>query len=476
MELKKYELFKQGLYIETMTSTKRLHALVDKLHPIQTKFELLRIGAENDGGYLVPDDLDNIAACFSPGVDINCSFELDLFAKKQIGSHLSDYSVNQPPMNFKPLSFTKKYLGVYNDDIYITLDSWVRSQKEFLSGADLILQMDIEGDEYLSVLGVSETVLTRFRIIVIEIHHVENWGDPRFFKMVETFFNKLLKHFYVIHNHPNNCCGWVDLGGFIAPHVFELTLIRKDRCDPAGFCTMFPHVLDRPNLPKKAYLHLPIHWYHTLPTHPINKKAYLSEVTGVIHIGANQGQESDYYKKYDLYVIWVEPIPEVFQQLELNISAYEKQRAFKYLLTDCDGQSYKFNISNNAGASSSILDLARHKEIWPHVDYIKSIYLTSSTLPAMIAREGIDIKDYQTLIMDTQGSELLILKGAGELIKHFRFIKIEVPDYESYVGCCQMGEVSGYLNQLGFKEWYRSEFAKNPQIGSYFNVLYVRAT
>jgi len=261
MKLEKYELFRQGLYINKMVSIENLQNLVNQLRPVLTPFNLTRIGAENDGGYLIPEDLDHIAACFSPGVAANSSFELDLLSKKQIGSHLADYSVEAAPINFEPLSFTKRFLGVYNDDIFMTLDTWVRSQKEYVLDADFILQMDIEGDEYLSLLGVSESVLTRFRILAIEIHHIENWADPLFFEIVTKFFNKILKYFYVVHNHPNNCCGLVDLGGFIAPRVFELSFIRKDRCIPSGFCTTFPHEYDRANLKHRSDLHLPAHWY-----------------------------------------------------------------------------------------------------------------------------------------------------------------------------------------------------------------------
>ena len=125
--------------------------------------------------------------------------------------------------------------------------------------------MDIEGGEYLSLLGVSEEVLKRFRIIVVEIHDVESWGDPRFFQMVSTFFEKITRHFWVIHNHPNNCCGLVSLGGFLAPRVFELTFLRKDRAEPLGYCELFPHPLDQPNLAHKPDLVLPPQWFGDQP-------------------------------------------------------------------------------------------------------------------------------------------------------------------------------------------------------------------
>ena len=52
----------------------------EKYQSFQTN--LIRVGSKNDGGYLVPDDLKNINACFSPGVDLNVSFETDLALKK----------------------------------------------------------------------------------------------------------------------------------------------------------------------------------------------------------------------------------------------------------------------------------------------------------------------------------------------------------------------------------------------------------
>jgi hypothetical protein len=261
MKLNKSELLKQGIYIQKMTSSIELHRLAHTLRPVKTPFSLQRYGGDFDGGYLLPEDLEGIKTCFSPGVDVNATFELDIQKRRGIESHLADFSVDGPPMNLKPKSFSKKFIGAFDNEVYTTLDTWVRGTDDFQSGCDLLLQMDIEGGEYLSLLGVSEEVLKRFRIILVEIHHIESWGDPQFFQMVKTFFEKISHHFWVVHNHPNNCCGLIDLGGFIAPRVFELTFLRKDRATPMGYCKNFPHALDRPNLPDQSDLILPQHWY-----------------------------------------------------------------------------------------------------------------------------------------------------------------------------------------------------------------------
>jgi hypothetical protein len=61
-------------------------------------------------------------------------------------------------------------------------------------------------------------------------------------------------------------------------------------------------------------------------------------------------------------VLWVEPISEVFAQLERNIATYPKQVAVQALVTDRDGQQHTLHIANNGGAWSSILELAQHKD------------------------------------------------------------------------------------------------------------------
>ena len=65
-----------------------------------------------------------------------------------------------------------------------------------------------------------------------------------------------------------------------------------------------------------------------------------------------------------------------------------------------------------------------------------------------------------------------MLKGCGALLKKFRYIKIEVSDFESYAGCPKPEEIENYLYQFGFKELRRETFAQKLGVGSYYNILY----
>lgn len=254
-------LFTNGIFSSETTSLNRLHNLANILKPISCNHEMIRIGANSDGGYLLPNDLVDIEACFSPGVELNSSFEADLFFKTGINSHLADYSVVSPPLNFNPKSFLKKFIGPINTDIYLTLENWISSQNEHLHANDLLLQMDIEGDEYLSILSTSDEILKRFRIIILEIHHVEIWANPVYFSIVENFFRKILNNFYIVHNHPNNHGKLLNLNGFIVPQFMEMTFLRKDRTSISGHRTDFPHALDRPCFGGNPELILPPNWH-----------------------------------------------------------------------------------------------------------------------------------------------------------------------------------------------------------------------
>src|SRR5262245_45342089 len=47
----------------------------------------------------------------------------------------------------------------------------------------------------------------------------------------------------------------------------------------------------------------------------------MQRLKGIIHVGANVGQERDDYATYGLNVLWIEPIPWLFAQLKSRIAS-----------------------------------------------------------------------------------------------------------------------------------------------------------
>jgi hypothetical protein len=79
---------------------------------------------------------------------------------------------------------------------------------------------------------------------------------------------------------------------------------------------------------------------------------------------------------------------------------------------------------------------------------------------------------YQAIVLDTQGSELLVLKGATRLLEKIQYVTTEAADFESYVGCARVDDLVKFLNDLGFKLIQKHKFAESPQGGQYFDLLF----
>jgi hypothetical protein len=250
-----------GISVAKQTDSGAVRDLVRQLHPLVTEHRLIRMGSRGDGGYLIPDDLEGVVACFSPGVDNRASFEASVI-ERGIPCFLADASVERSPINSDIAHFTKKFLGVINNDNTITLDNWVDTNK---SGCgDLILQMDIEGDEWAILLNVSRHTLRRFRIIVIELHDLERLMDKHAFIIIRSTFERLLEDFYIVHNHPNNFGRSVRCRSLVIPRVQEMTLLRKDRVTSTDFARIFPHPLDGKNDPHGPDTALPPQWFRQI--------------------------------------------------------------------------------------------------------------------------------------------------------------------------------------------------------------------
>lgn len=201
---------------------------------------------------------------------------------------------------------------------------------------------------------------------------------------------------------------------------------------------------------------------------------FLRSCKAIIHVGANDGGERDLYARYSLSVLWIEALPQVFQILKENLRAYPKQSAVNALLTDSEGKIYHFNVSNNSGQSSSIYDFAGHKELYPYVSFTSTIQLRSRTLPSILHDTGCSLADFDALILDVQGAELLVLAGARESLAELRFINAEASDFEAYRGACTIDTLSAFLTERGFRESWKECFATKKDLGSYYDVLYER--
>ena len=247
-----------GVFPTASTDPRALAELIRKLHPVECDVPLIRLGPAGDGGYLVPDDLAGIEACFSPGVNLISGFEKEC-AERGMKVFLADKSVDGPAEQHESFHFVKKFVGSWSDEDFMTLDDWV-GEAPIGKDSDLLLQIDIEGFEYETFLRMSDTLQRRFRVMVVEFHSMQYlWSRP-FFRIASRVFEKLLKSHACVHIHPNNDEPLVRRGSVSIPQYMEFTFHRRDRLQSPRPARHFPHPLDGENTNKKQ-MPLPACWH-----------------------------------------------------------------------------------------------------------------------------------------------------------------------------------------------------------------------
>ncbi len=235
----------------------RMARALNVLRPYNTDQPLTRIGPDADGGYLVPDCLQGIAASYSPGVSDEFGFDLDLL-NRGIPVHMADASVAEPANLPDGASFASLFLGAETRDQWITLDDWIARTAP--PDGDLMLQMDIEGHEYDVLAATPAKVLRRFRILVIEFHHLHRFPRAADFDRFETALLSLQNDFTCVHLHPNNVVHPVRVGPHRIPPFFEATLLRKDMIANQTPNDRFPHALDRACAPDQPDVPMGVFW------------------------------------------------------------------------------------------------------------------------------------------------------------------------------------------------------------------------
>jgi hypothetical protein len=204
----------------------------------------------------MPDDLEGVVACISPGVSTETGFDREI-AERGINVYLADASVSGPSISHERFHFLQKFFDTYSSESTITIDDYCSA----IGGdGDLILQMDIEGAEYRVLTSASDNLLHRFRIMVVEFHDMGHLFSRAGFREMSSVFKRLRRTHEVVHIHPNNVATSLKIGSLEIPQLLEFTFYRKDRDSLEQRTAQFPHPLDCDNVPGNPSLVLPRCW------------------------------------------------------------------------------------------------------------------------------------------------------------------------------------------------------------------------
>ena len=171
-------------------------------------------------------------------------------------------------------------------------------------------------------------------------------------------------------------------------------------------------------------------------------------INTILHVGAHKCEELDKYHSINVTndnIIWIEAIKEL---VDYNKNKNHNIKIFNYLVSDIDDFNYTFNIANN-GQSSSIYDFGTHLKNHPEVKYIGTKKLLSKRIDTIFNIENIDLK-IDFINIDIQGSELLALKGLGNILKDIKYIYTEINTEYVYKNCSLVSEIDDFLKIHNF--------------------------
>lgn len=170
---------------------------------------------------------------------------------------------------------------------------------------------------------------------------------------------------------------------------------------------------------------------------------------GVMHVGAHEAEELSEYQEFGFGekspIIWVEAQAALAQKLKMRLDP-AKNKIYQAVAWDKNGEKLNFNVTSKS-ASSSLFELGEHREVYPDIDIVEKIEVTTTRLDSILS----DDDRFEFLVLDIQGAESKAIKGLGNLIDQVNWIYTEVSKRELYKDSTLFAEIESQLNSLGFK-------------------------
>ena len=233
---------------DPLVSQQEIIHLLQMLRPRQMVTDhKVRIGADGDGGYVMPSLARKSNAVLSIGIGDQVSFDAEL---ADLGATVLqfDHTIPGQPMAHANFRFHSLGWGPVDDGL-------LRSTRSMMDGIDwaqarhAILKFDTEGAEWDALAMTASADLARFDVIAGEFHGFHNLAVRPFYQAVRAVMDKLARTHVPVHLHANNATGIRLVLGVPVPPLMEITFVRKGVVVTAGPCTdPIPGPLDRPNM------------------------------------------------------------------------------------------------------------------------------------------------------------------------------------------------------------------------------------
>lgn len=149
-------------------------------------------------------------------------------------------------------------------------------------------------------------------------------------------------------------------------------------------------------------------------------------------------------------VYWVEAIPKYVEISRKLLVVSEKQSVIEAAHWSSAGIRKKFRISSNGGLSSSFYKMKPHRVFQPSNFLIESIRVRTTTIDKLVEDLRIAKQCISLLVLDLQGVELEVLKGAKKTLQQTNAIFCEVSRMQLYKKQPTFKMIDEFLMSEGF--------------------------
>jgi FkbM family methyltransferase len=178
---------------------------------------------------------------------------------------------------------------------------------------------------------------------------------------------------------------------------------------------------------------------------------------GLIHVGAGFGRDVAAYRQLEVpRVVLVEALDGAFGGLKKEIGDNPTMHPVRALCSSLAGVQSNFYIASNAGVSSSMLKPRRHLIEAPTVEFPLTVKIVTTTLDSVIAdleasSVGFSLGQTDVLIVEVQGAELQVLKGASRTLQRVRYVYATVFSGGLFEKETDFGDLQAFLRCYGFR-------------------------
>lgn len=176
-------------------------------------------------------------------------------------------------------------------------------------------------------------------------------------------------------------------------------------------------------------------------------------------VGACDGLDTVRYKiKYPRAKIHAfEPLERNFGLFERNARDHDGIVLNKFALSDSIGffdffESEEDNATaewDRGNKSSSLLPPKEHLTVFNFINFKTPVKIQTDTLSHYCQLNQVEKIDF--IHMDVQGAELMVLRGAKEMLKNVGLIFLEVANVEFYKGQPFSKDIERYMESFGFE-------------------------